>query len=125
MDAHDQRFGKRDRLRQRREFLELDQRGRRISHPCFIVRMAPAPSDRSRLGLTVSRRVGNAVARNRIKRRLRELFRRQRSSWTGAWDVNIIARRGAGELTYAETASVLQRMFSSCIVRSLRSSVSS
>ncbi len=58
--------------------------------------------DRPRLGITVSRRVGNAVERNRIKRCVREWFRAARGSWSREADVVVIARRGAAALTGAE-----------------------
>jgi len=58
--------------------------------------MAPTGSGR-RLGLTVSRRVGNAVQRNRVKRRLREFFRLNKDRLPVA-DIVIIAQPGAAEL---------------------------
>jgi ribonuclease P protein component len=49
-------------------------------------------TDGSRFGLTVSRKVGGAVIRNRVKRWLREAVRHERSSVVGGWDVVIVAR---------------------------------
>jgi len=60
-----------------------------------------------RLGLTVSRKVGNAVVRNRVKRRIREWFRRERDCFGGAWDVVVIARREAVGLDFEASAQVL------------------
>jgi ribonuclease P protein component len=60
-----------------------------------------------RLGLTVSRKVGNAVVRNRVKRRIREWFRRERGCFGGAWDVVVIARREAAALDFEASAQVL------------------
>lgn len=60
-------------------------------------------SDTSRLGLTVSRKMGNAVQRNRIKRVVRDLFRRHRPSLLPrAYDLVVNARRGIGKASYAE-----------------------
>lgn len=56
------------------DFQRLSREGKRWSGPAFIMQSAPSPGG-FRLGLTASRKVGNAVVRNRAKRRLRELVR--------------------------------------------------
>ena len=64
-------------LRKRSDFLRVS-RGRRVVTPGFILQAHPAPSqisDQLRIGFTCSKKVGNAVARNRAKRRLREIAR--------------------------------------------------
>lgn len=93
------------RVRKRREYLEL-QKGRRIvsAHFVFFVQLREPseaePAPRSRLGLIVSRKVGNAIARNRVKRRSRELFRRFHTELLGpGWDCVALARAGAAEVT--------------------------
>ena len=69
------------------------------------------PSDRpARLGVTVSTSVGNAVVRNRVKRRIREFYRVTRASLQPA-DVVVIAKPGAGELESAETTAELRTAF--------------
>src|SRR5215467_12945926 len=64
------------RLPNRQDFLRV-QAGRRCAMPGFVLQAAPAPADlvlpAIRVGFTVSRRVGNAVVRNRVRRRLREI----------------------------------------------------
>jgi ribonuclease P protein component len=62
------------------------------------------------LGVTVSRRVGNAVVRNQVKRGIREWFRRNRGHLSSVVDVVVIARREAAELSGREIESVLNRM---------------
>ena len=58
--------------------------------------------DRSRLGVTVSRRIGNAVVRNRVKRRVREIFRKElRAHLPVGTSIVVIARGGAGALESA------------------------
>jgi ribonuclease P protein component len=66
------------RLPNRRDFLRV-QAGRRCAMPGFVLQVAPVPADLAipaiRVGFTVSRKVGNAVIRNRVRRRLREAAR--------------------------------------------------
>jgi ribonuclease P protein component len=69
-------------------------------------RAGPGP----KLGLAVSRRVGNAVARNQVKRLVREWFRRNRSGLPPATDWVVIARNGAAELSASAMASELGRL---------------
>jgi len=70
-------FSRDDRLRKRREFEECYASGVRVSGrhiQMFCLPEGGCP----RLGISVPRRVGNAVLRNRVRRRLREIFRRNR-----------------------------------------------
>jgi ribonuclease P protein component len=62
-------------LKQRAEFLAVAAKGRRCATAGLIMQCMPAAHDQLRLGLTASRKVGNAVVRNRARRRLRALAR--------------------------------------------------
>jgi len=77
----------------------------------------------ARFGLTVSKRVGTAVVRNRLKRRLRESLRRRKSAVT-AVDLVIIAKPSAASLDYEsldkEMASILERLGRDGACRSYR-----
>jgi ribonuclease P protein component len=73
---------------------------------------APASGEQNRLGVTVSKRVGKAVRRNRVKRLAREHFRRNRDSIRGIWDINVVAKSGAADLTTPEVFRQLQNLLS-------------
>src|SRR5262245_53958759 len=78
-----QRFPRSSRLTSRRQFLEVYDQGRKVRRACFTIFGLPNNLGEFRLGVTVTRRVGHAVTRNRIKRKLREAFRHQRERLTG------------------------------------------
>ena len=107
--AHSQRFPQRYRLRRRPEFLALQRHGQRKATPHFVVITRARRALRSRLGITTSRKVGDAPTRNRIRRLVREFFRRARPSLVPPHDVLIIARAGADLLRYSDVDRELSR----------------
>jgi ribonuclease P protein component len=102
-------FPARLRLKQRREFLRVQQGGRKHQLRHFMVfaarRLPTEPSSDeplpTRLGITVTRKIGNAVARNRIKRLVREVFRQHRQQLPSGLDLVWVAKQGAAEADYA------------------------
>ena len=71
-------FAPEDRIRRRTEFLRIYDSGRRVHCREFVLFYLRGATDRHRIGLTVPGRAGGAVLRNRVKRRLREIFRANR-----------------------------------------------
>lgn len=76
MSPRDQRFPRSARLTRGSQFRAVLTKGRRVHGTHLVVHLLLHDGPTSRLGLTVSRKVGGAVVRNRLKRRLREIFRR-------------------------------------------------
>ena len=74
----------------------------------FIVLYSQNDLGASRLGVTVSKRVGCAVTRNRVKRLAREYFRRHKIFKGYSYDVNVIAKRGASRLSSRQTERALE-----------------
>ncbi len=89
-----------DRLKKRYEFRQVQLTGRRIHTPHFLIVVQPNSLENTRLGITVTKKVGNAVQRNRIKRVVREVFRRNRHLFPPSHDVVFIAKRQAASLDY-------------------------
>ena len=82
------------RLRRRREFLAVQERGNRLYAGEVLVLVKGAGADRARIGITVSSKVANAVERNRVKRWVREAFREIQAGLPPV-DLVVIARQGA------------------------------
>ena len=111
-------FTKADRILKRSEFLKLSILGKKTQNRHFIVIFSPGRFQRTRLGVTVARKVGNAPTRNRIKRFSREYFRLNRHIITGYWDINIIAKKRAADLSSGQAFLSLKEVFKN-ISRSL------
>jgi ribonuclease P protein component len=97
-------FAAADRLHRSAEFIRLQRIGARFQSPHFVVYAGNLDGEptRSRLGVTVSRRVGIAVVRNRVKRHVREIFRRViRDNLPAGTSIVVIARVGAATLASA------------------------
>jgi ribonuclease P protein component len=104
-------FTKADRILKRHEFIALAKSGRRIQNEYFIAVFSPGRHGRSRLGVTVTKKVGRAVKRNRIKRLVREFFRLNRQVLSGEWDINIIAKNQITDITSEKAYRSLHNIF--------------
>ncbi len=109
----DQSFSKEDRLLRRAEYLAATRKGRRYSTRYFLVFLRSNRKDRSRLGIVVSKKVGQAVKRNHLKRRLREFFRLHKPLFPSSADIVIVAKKGIPSITYKAVCEDLDRFFRS------------
>lgn len=100
-------FPKRLRLRRRREFLAVQRGHSRVVTPHFLVYGRPNGGRPTRLGVTVSRKVGRSHVRNRVKRLVREAFRRHRDQLPGGLDLVLVARQGRPVDDYAVVVAEL------------------
>jgi ribonuclease P protein component len=91
--AADQRYPPRLRLKRAGEFRQVLDRGEVFPGRECLVRRLARPDGRARLGLSVPRGYGDAVARNRFRRLVREAFRRCSAAWP-AYDLLVSPRRG-------------------------------
>ena len=91
----DRRFPRASRLRNRKSFLHLYEHGFRVSSSFFVLFGLPGGGSRSRVGITATRKFGHAVARNRMKRLVREVFRRTRGVAETPFDVVVNVKLAA------------------------------
>ena len=99
-------------LKKRREFLHVQSTGRRFKGRLMVLLIAEHRSGEPRIGLTISRKVGNAVVRNKVRRRLREIIRRDLSSQFGSADHVIVAYQNAARADFTSLRDDLQCLLS-------------
>lgn len=105
-------FPKNYRLRKRWEFEALKHNGESVQNHLFIFNYAQNSTIQApRLGITVTRKTGNAVVRNRIKRLVRETFRKNRHKLTHNYDINVIAKRQVRDRSSKQCVDALMALF--------------
>jgi len=105
-------YQKTDRIRKRPEYLQLAEDGQRLFSRHFIIVYARSGHLVPRLGVTVTKKIGHAVARNRLKRVCREYFRTHRDQFATAFDVHVIARSGSAQAANDDLSKSLEKLFS-------------
>lgn len=76
----------------------------------MVVRFVPNARDHDRYAISTSRRLGGAVARNRVRRRLREILRHAPNRTGRGWDILIVVRPPAVEASFDELRAALERL---------------
>ena len=109
----DYSFAKLERLTKRPEFQKVLAEGKkkRIGRLCTVFSL-PNELNRKRLGIIASKKVGNAVARNRVKRAIRETFRQMRHRMAPAVDIVVIS----GKEMVAESYKVIDEKLSNALL---------
>lgn len=95
------------RLRANEDFQRVRREGRSWSSPLAVLIAAPNASAHTRFGFAVGKRIGNAVTRNRVKRRLREAVRLHGAAVAPGWDLVFVAREPIREATFGDIESAV------------------
>ena len=101
-------LAKSERLLRRADFKKLSEGGNSIETDYFVILYGHNGLGTFRLGVTVGKRVGCAVMRNRVKRLVREHFRLRKALFRGSYDVNVIAKGGTSDLSPREIRGALE-----------------
>jgi len=82
--------------------------GKSYAHPLVLLIASPASGKETRYGVTASRAIGNAVRRNRAKRRMRAVF--QEVELASGWDLILVARSGLVDAPWSELVEVIKNL---------------
>ncbi len=111
-------FPRSSRILRSADFRHVYDHGFRVSGPLFAAFCKARDGDAkllgARIGLTVPRAIGNAVVRNRIKRRLREAFRFHRSELGPQWDIVFNPRRAALDAGFSQIEREMGKLIEKC-----------
>jgi ribonuclease P protein component len=106
----EQSFPKKYRLTRTYEYGQVYRTGKRFPSARFLLFTRPGAHEFSRVGLSVGKKVGKAVTRNRVKRRLREIMRIRRPHFIRPTDIVLVAHPKAAGLTYAEMEGEVDKL---------------
>ncbi len=93
---------RRFRLRKNADFQRVRREGKSYAHPLVVLVVAPNQTGRVRVGVAAGKRIGNAVRRNRAKRRLREIMRPLLPCICPGYDLMLIARPPVAEAEFSQ-----------------------
>lgn len=100
-------FRPNEKIRKRKEYLSIYQNGTRTYARHFTFVAQKNELGYGRLGITVSKKVGDAVRRNRIKRLIREFFRLNKTGFVASRDIVVIGKKGIPRLSYQDVCKEL------------------
>ena len=106
-------FLKKERLLNRKDFVNLNRLGKRYYTAHFNIIFRENGLGITRLGITVSKKIGNSVKRNGIKRLIREFFRCHKTHFPQGYDIVIVARKDAGNLDFWSVTEELEQFLQS------------
>ena len=98
------------RLRRNSDFQRVRQVGKSYASPIMVLAFLRNELEYSRFGFVVSKRLGKAVIRNKIKRRIREATRLKMSQIKPGFDIVLIARNRINQASYLEVSQSLEHL---------------
>ena len=94
-------------LKKNKDFQRVYRKGRSYANKLLVMYVLKNDSECNRLGISVSKKVGNSVVRHHVTRLIRESYRLQEEVFNSGLDIVVIARSGAKESTYHEIEKAL------------------
>ncbi|RDU23546.1 ribonuclease P protein component [Anaerosacchariphilus polymeriproducens] len=98
-------------LKKNRDFKFVYEKGKSFANKYLVMYVLNNESNKNRLGISVSKKVGNSVIRHRITRLVKESYRLDENQLKNGFDIVIVARTGAKDKSYKEIESALMHLF--------------
>ena len=100
------------RIKKNKDFQVVFKKGKSIANRQFVLYILQKPEEKEfRIGLSVSKKIGNAVTRNKVKRLIRQVFLEEKHRIAYGKEFIIIARKPAAEMNYHEVKGSLHHLF--------------
>ena len=100
-----------DRLRNRREFNIVYSEGKNYWNRNLILYIRKNSLDYNRIGYSITKKVGNSVVRNKIRRRMKEIYRLNVHNLKSGYDIIVIPKKNTTEISYDELESAMLHIF--------------
>lgn len=100
-------------LRSKEDFARLSARGRTRTDRLLVVHFVANAHEHDRYGISTGRRLGGAVVRNRVRRRIREILRSAPHATSQGWDILVVARPASTSASFDELRAALERLLAS------------
>ena len=94
-------------LKNYRQFQSVYKNGKSYANKYLVMYIRENGTDRNRIGISVSKKVGNSVVRHRVTRLVRESYRLQEAMFDSGLDIVVVARQGAASVDYFEIEEAL------------------
>jgi ribonuclease P protein component len=98
------------RLRRSTDFKRVRRLGKSYAHPLVVLIKHPNQEGYCRVGIAAGRSIGNAVQRNRAKRRIREIVRHRLATIQTGWDLILLARQPIHSASYQELQAAIDQL---------------
>ncbi|RQD73909.1 MAG: ribonuclease P protein component [Candidatus Syntrophonatronum acetioxidans] len=100
-----------EKIKKNREYRDVYKKGKKFVSSFTVLYVMPNEREKTRVGITVSKKIGNSVTRNRVKRIYREVCRLKEKDMKNGYDLVIVARKKAKELDFWKGWKDLNKLF--------------
>ena len=97
-------------LKKNHDFQNVYKNGKSMANRFLIMYVLPNDLDKNRIGISVSKKVGNSVVRHHLTRLIRESYRLHEEMFHSSWDIVIVARTTAKDISYKEIESAVMHL---------------